>query len=455
MSLVVRKPKAILFDVICTVTKSSWLEKVVYPFLWRNAAAYLSRNWGNRVLARDVELLRLQAAKEGREFTVSRDQQSKATEASIAAVAAYVQHCLETMVNHEAIRNFRFVQQKPKQNSYFNPPTFLAFLPSPFYSFHMLFFGLEHGKLETAVYSDAAICLADWATKESIMLHVVSSGWAEAMRRLLARTNHSDLSLIIRSFVDTELGPMEEAATYRAVLKRLGLGAEETLFLTHSARKAVAAHQAGLNVVMVATHREDEARERSFSPVVQSAGMPFIRIFTDLTFSVDAPLASTLVDREAMNRAINRSVQLQPQVTAVSTSVVSKSKSSPREKSCSSKKTRKMMMEKTSSRSSRKKNILKVVASHSKSRSGPGVCGKSSSSSPGAPSSKSQPASSGSSNLPPPPAISKSSTSPTKGSGPGLIVNSKVSPGASKSSASAVPPSTSGKSTSKSSSKKH
>ncbi|KAH9404923.1 Enolase-phosphatase E1 [Tyrophagus putrescentiae] len=336
MSLVVRKPKAILFDVICTVTKSSWLEKVVYPFLWRNAAAYLSRNWGNRVLARDVELLRLQAAKEGREFTVSRDQQSKATEASIAAVAAYVQHCLETMVNHEAIRNF------------------------------------STAKLETAVYSDAAICLADWATKESIMLHVVSSGWAEAMRRLLARTNHSDLSLIIRSFVDTELGPMEEAATYRAVLKRLGLGPEETLFLTHSARKAVAAHQAGLNVVMVATHREDEARERSFSPVVQSAGMPFIRIFTDLTFSVDAPLASTLVDREAMNRAINRSVQLQPQVTAVSTSVVSKSKSSPREKSCSSKKTRKMMMEKTSSRSSRKKNILKVVASHSKSRSGPG-----------------------------------------------------------------------------------
>lgn len=107
--LTVRKPKAILFDVICTVTKSSWLEEVVFPFFRKNVLAYLHRNWGNRVLMRDIELLREQSSKDDAKFGTSlkiAPGTENSPEKIRQTVAEYVVHCLETMVNHEAIRIF-------------------------------------------------------------------------------------------------------------------------------------------------------------------------------------------------------------------------------------------------------------------------------------------------------------------------------------------------------------
>lgn len=178
----------------------------------------------------------------------------------------------------------------------------------------MLFYGYKTGILITSVYSDAAICLASWATKEDgITLHCLSTGWGVAMKTILSHTNHADLSLIVDSFMDTSMGPLEEVATYRKVLGRLALPPEDVLLLTHSAVKGLAAHQAGLGVVLVATHREDELRESEtlkqslhHHPCKSSltSGLPFIRIFTELAFTVDAPLASSLVDQTEVNRSI-------------------------------------------------------------------------------------------------------------------------------------------------------
>lgn len=110
--LTVRKPKAILFDVVCTVTKSSWLEKVVFPFYRKNVLAYLQRNWGNRVLMRDIDLLREQSAREDGGAYKLGGSSLRVAPANVSperirqTVSEYVLHCLDTMVNHEAIRIF-------------------------------------------------------------------------------------------------------------------------------------------------------------------------------------------------------------------------------------------------------------------------------------------------------------------------------------------------------------
>ena len=166
----------------------------------------------------------------------------------------------------------------------------------------MIFDGYNRNKLETAVYTDAATCLSKWAKNEGIDMYVLSNGFSYAMKKFLSKTNHSDLSLIVKKYFDSgKLGSLEDPKTYKKVISDLGHPAQDIIFLTHWGREGVAAYNAGLNVILVETHREDVAREQTES-VVQ-CGLPLIRSFDDLIFGQDAPPASSMVDKAAMSKA--------------------------------------------------------------------------------------------------------------------------------------------------------
>lgn len=156
----------------------------------------------------------------------------------------------------------------------------------------MWFDGYNSGKLTTHVYSDAARCLGNWAQKDCIDLYVLSNGWSYAIKKFLKKTNHCDLTLVIKDFIDTSIGQLTDLQTYEGIISQLGHPSEDILFLTHSGIEGVAARRSGLSVILVTTHRKDLARERNEK--TQFYGLPYLRSFNELVFKRDAPPASTM-----------------------------------------------------------------------------------------------------------------------------------------------------------------
>ncbi|KAH9394677.1 Enolase-phosphatase E1 [Tyrophagus putrescentiae] len=238
--LKVRKPKVILFDIIGTVIKEGWIDKVLFPYIVSTVDDYLAENWGDPVLVRDVELLRAQSQLDAGPAIV---QPGQSVDRIRNSVADYVVRCLEDTRESEAIRIFR----------------------------------------------DVARCLGNWAQRDCIDLYVFSNGWSYAMKKFLKKTNYGDLTLVIKDFIDTNIGQLNDMQTYEGLISQLGHPPEDILFLTHSGIEGVAARRADLSVILVTTHRKDLARERNED--TKFFGLPYVRSFNELVFKRDRPMA--------------------------------------------------------------------------------------------------------------------------------------------------------------------
>ena len=58
-----RKPKVILFDVGNTITYTSFMDKRLAYHVRKNTRAFLSSNWTNGQVVRDVDMIRVAATK--------------------------------------------------------------------------------------------------------------------------------------------------------------------------------------------------------------------------------------------------------------------------------------------------------------------------------------------------------------------------------------------------------
>ena len=248
VQLQVQKPRAILFDISGTVTKSSFIDKVLMPYIKDNIHIYLEENWGLKNVHVDLDNLRAQAALDAPDAPQIPRNADKAT--MIDATVAYVNHCVEYKKENKALALLRF---------------------------HMWFDGYKRERIETPVYSDVAIQIQKWRCEQNIKLYVFSNGWSEATKRFLSRTNHGDLNLLINGHFDTSLGSLSDPTTYTRLLEKINEQPNMVLFLTKSAEEGRAAIQAGLYVVLCLTHRRNiekldsegkkMARVRSFNEI--------------------------------------------------------------------------------------------------------------------------------------------------------------------------------------------
>ena len=152
--LKVRKPTAIMFDIVATATKSFFIDQVLFPYIKKNSKAYLAANWENSVIQHDVMLLR-EAAKKDKSSVKIADASADADTIQ-RSVCEYVSKALDELKDNEALTQFRF---------------------------HILFDGYANGHIETPVYTDVAIQIHNWAVDEKIKLYVFSNGWKEATKR--------------------------------------------------------------------------------------------------------------------------------------------------------------------------------------------------------------------------------------------------------------------------------
>jgi len=105
--------------------------------------------------------------------------------------------------------------------------------------------GYVDGDFHGHIYADAYEQLKIWH-EQAIKLFIYSSGSVFAQKLLYAHTKYGDLTPLFSGYFDTNIGAKTEAASYQAMVKALGLKADEVLFLSDIEAELDAARDSGM-----------------------------------------------------------------------------------------------------------------------------------------------------------------------------------------------------------------
>jgi enolase-phosphatase E1 len=246
------KPKAIILDISGTAAKTSFIEKVLMPYIKSAIKDYVEEKWTEKQFIKDLERLRAQSQKDdesvpkiaGTDAELATQQQS---------VIDYVLWYSDNKKESRAHQMFRF---------------------------HLWFDGYEKNKISTPVYSDVAIQMKKWKCDQNIKFYVFSNGWIEATKRFMSKTSHGDLNPLIDDYFDTNtVGALSDKQSFTKILAKIGEQPENVIFLTKSGEEARAAKEAGITPVLVLTHRRNIEKLDEVDKQFQK-----IRSFNELEF---------------------------------------------------------------------------------------------------------------------------------------------------------------------------
>ncbi len=121
--------------------------------------------------------------------------------------------------------------------------------------------GYGRADFTSHVYPDAPDALRRWHAAGH-PLAVYSSGSVPAQKLLFGHTDAGDLSPLFDAWFDTEVGAKRESASYRNIVARLGVPADDVVFLSDVVEELDAARDAGLRTVLL-DRREDYPQPRT------------------------------------------------------------------------------------------------------------------------------------------------------------------------------------------------
>ncbi|WP_224245949.1 acireductone synthase [Hyalangium gracile] len=105
--------------------------------------------------------------------------------------------------------------------------------------------GYREGAFQGHVYEDAARRLREWHG-QGLRLYVYSSGSEHAQRLIFGHTPFGDLTPLFSGYFDTRVGGKKESSAYAAIIRELGLPADDVLFLSDVREELDAARTAGM-----------------------------------------------------------------------------------------------------------------------------------------------------------------------------------------------------------------
>ena len=120
------------------------------------------------------------------------------------------------------------------------------------------------------MYADVAPALRAWAAA-GVSRWVYSSGSVEAQKLIFGHSDAGDLAGLFSGFFDTQVGGKREAASYAAIVGRIGVAAGDVLFLSDVAEELDAAAAAGVRVCQV-VRAEDGTAASGRHPVAAEFG---------------------------------------------------------------------------------------------------------------------------------------------------------------------------------------
>lgn len=293
----VRRPRAIIFDILGTASKSGFLEKILFPYLQANLNPFIAQHWRQKSFVRLYGQIVQQSSEFNRQdpnVPIVLPHDSNGARQSLMSFITYI---TDNGINSSAITRLRFM---------------------------VWFAGYQLNKLSTPIYSDIADRMRHWFA-EGIKFYVFSNAWVDAQKELLRNTNHGDLTNLISGFYDNDFGLLTDSDSYKRLCTDIKINPSEVVFLTKSPVEGRAAMEAGLSVVLVLTHRHNvkavsQEDRRLF---------PYVRTLRDLTWlegsmnpaSSEMPISqrSTRMQRSALSRAqISQAPSTNPVPTAIS-----------------------------------------------------------------------------------------------------------------------------------------
>lgn len=247
----VRRPRAIVFDILGTASKSGFLERILFPYLKSNLDAYLDTHWNkkdfiklyNKIMEQSIEF-----QKQEQTTPVVTPHYSGDARASLLNFINFV---TDNGINATSVTQLRF---------------------------RVWFEGYQQSKLKTPIYSDVPNKLKQWFA-EGIKFYVYSNTWIAAQKALLRNTNHGDLTNLISGHYDNEsFGSLLEPSSWKKLCADIKENPNDVLFLTKNSMEGRAACEAGLSIVLVLTHRHNVKAV----PAEDLKRFPYIRTLHEL-----------------------------------------------------------------------------------------------------------------------------------------------------------------------------
>lgn len=211
--------KYIVLDIEGTVAPISFVHEKMFPYARERLGEYL-RGSGKSV-EQDIALIKAWASESGRgagfEDLAGKDD----------TIAACVKVCEEDMDVDRKSTALKSVQGNIWTS------------------------GFADGSLKVPLFGDVPSAIVGWYRK-GIKVYIYSSGSRKAQRDLFGHTTVGDLKPYLQGYFDTTSGSKVEASSYENIA--LSLGAEQPddiMFATDNGLEAVAARQAGWNVVLL------------------------------------------------------------------------------------------------------------------------------------------------------------------------------------------------------------
>ncbi|MBV6693875.1 acireductone synthase [Serratia quinivorans] len=124
--------------------------------------------------------------------------------------------------------------------------------------------GYQNGDFRGHLYPEVAGQLAAWQ-QQGLRLYVYSSGSVEAQKLLFGYSDAGDLQPLFSGYFDTHVGAKRETASYLNIAGKIGIAADELLFLSDIHQELDAARAAGWHTCQLI---RDEADSQSQHPQV-------------------------------------------------------------------------------------------------------------------------------------------------------------------------------------------
>lgn len=218
--------RCILLDIEGTTTPISFVSDILFPYARNNVRSHLMSTYDTEETQADIKLLRMQVDEDIKHGVVGaqpippddggKDEVINLLEANISAMIS-------------ADRKITALKQLQG---------------------HIWRTGYARHELQGELFEDVPRALSKWCAA-GIKVYIYSSGSREAQRLIFGNTKYGDLRKYLCGFFDTTTGNKRESRSYSEICQSVGVDEpSQVLFVTDVLQEAIAAENAGLQVVI-------------------------------------------------------------------------------------------------------------------------------------------------------------------------------------------------------------
>ncbi|MDF1780311.1 MAG: acireductone synthase [Alcanivoracaceae bacterium] len=200
--------RVVLTDIEGTTSSISFVKDVLFPYAANHMLAFLQKNWNEPTIQHEVSEIIAEAG-----TNISTPEQAN-----------------------------ELLQQWIREDKKITP---LKSLQGMIWKS-----GYQSGAYQAHVYPDVPHQLADWK-KSGIDLFVYSSGSIAAQKLFFGFSDAGDLTPLFSDYFDTTIGGKRDAESYARIAKKIGVSANEILFLSDIVEELDAAKQSGMQTMLL------------------------------------------------------------------------------------------------------------------------------------------------------------------------------------------------------------